>query len=250
MIHVRGVTMRYAGAHEVLALDNISLEVAEEEVVCLLGPSGCGKSTLLNIVAGFERATAGETYLDGEPIRGPGPERAVGAQSPALFPWLSVEDNVAFALKYRANDGPVALAQRTAEYIEAVGLAGFERHYPYQLSGGMRQRVALARALIGDPGVLLLDEPFGALDAQTRLSMQELLQAVWHKYRPSMLFITHDVEEAIFLADRILVMTPRPGRIRAEFNVAIERPRGFDVLTSARFVALKKDILSLLHSEV
>ena len=253
MILVRGVTMRYAGAHEVLALDNISLEVAEEEVVCLLGPSGCGKSTLLNIVAGFERPTAGEAYLDAEPIRGPGPERAVGAQSPALFPWLSVADNIAFALKYRANGqkagGQEALEHRTAEYIEAVGLAGFERHYPYQLSGGMRQRVALARALIGDPGILLLDEPFGALDAQTRLSMQELLQTVWHKYRPSMLFITHDVEEAVFLADRILVMTPRPGRIRAEFNVAIERPRGFEVLTSPRFVGLKKEILSLLHSE-
>jgi NitT/TauT family transport system ATP-binding protein len=253
VIHVRGVTMRYggspeAGAQAVLALDNVSLEVAEEEVVCLLGPSGCGKSTLLNILAGFERPTAGETYLDGTPIRAPGPERAVGAQSPALFPWLSVADNVAFALKYRAN-GHAELEERTAEYVEAVGLAGFEHHYPYQLSGGMRQRVALARALIGDPGVLLLDEPFGALDAQMRLSMQELLQSVWYRYRPSVLFITHDVEEAIFLADRILVMTPRPGRIRAEFNVAIERPRGFEVLTSPHFVALKKEILSLLHSE-
>jgi NitT/TauT family transport system ATP-binding protein len=252
-IRVAAVTKRYQAspgdAGGVLALDKVSLHVAEQEVVCLLGPSGCGKSTVVNIIAGFERPTDGETYLDGRPIRGPGPDRAVGFQSPALFPWLSVADNVAFALKYRAQERRDTIERRTGEYIEAVGLAGFERHFPYQLSGGMRQRVALARALIGDPAVLLLDEPFGALDAQTRLSMHELLQSIWQQYRPTVLFITHDVEEAIFLADRIVVMTPRPGRIRAQFNVAIDRPRSFAVLTAPHFVALKEEILSLVHSE-
>ena len=252
-IRVASVTKRYETSpgdpNAVLALDKVSLLVAEQEVLCLLGPSGCGKSTILNIIAGFEPPSDGETYLDGRPIHGPGPDRAVVFQSPALFPWLSVAENVAFALKYRAQQREETIARRTGEYIKAVGLAGFERHYPYQLSGGMRQRVALARALIGDPAVLLLDEPFGALDAQTRLSMHELLQSIWQQYRPTVLFITHDVEEAIFLADRILVMTPRPGRIRAEFHVAINRPRNFEVLTAPHFVELKKEILSLVHSE-
>jgi len=237
-IRVASVTKRYETSpgdpNAVLALDKVSLLVAEQEVLCLLGPSGCGKSTILNIIAGFEPPSDGETYLDGRPIHGPGPDRAVVFQSPALFPWLSVAENVAFALKYRAQQRKETIARRTGEYIKAVGLAGFERHYPYQLSGGMRQRVALARALIGDPAVLLLDE---------------LLQSIWQQYRPTVLFITHDVEEAIFLADRILVMTPRPGRIRAEFHVAINRPRNFEVLTAPHFVELKKEILSLVHSE-
>jgi len=168
-------------------------------------------------------------------------------QSPALFPWLTVAENIAFPIRRRAGLKS-SLEQRTAEYVAAVGLSGFERHYPYQLSGGMRQRVALARALIGAPVVLLLDEPFGALDAQTRLVMHELLQVIWAQYHPTILFITHDVEEAIFLADRILVMTPRPGRIRAEFKVPIERPRHFHMLTRDQFVAIKEEILLLVHS--
>jgi NitT/TauT family transport system ATP-binding protein len=252
-IKVQSVIKRYetpaGGPDAVLALDRVSFEVGEHEVLCLLGPSGCGKSTILNIIAGFETPSGGETYLDGNPTVGPGPDRAVVFQSPALFPWLTAAENVAFPLKYGPGARRAVIAQRTTEYIDAVGLRGFERHYPYQLSGGMRQRVALARALIGDPAVLLLDEPFGALDAQTRLSMHELLQSIWQQYRPTVLFITHDVEEAIFLADRILVMTPRPGRIAAEFNVPIARPRSFEVLTSPGFVELKKRILALVHSE-
>lgn len=236
-----------AETNPVLALDRISFDIADREVLCLIGPSGCGKSTILNIIAGFEKPSDGSVCLDGVPISGTGPDRVVVFQSPALFPWLNVTANIGFALHYRGEDRK-KIDHRTKEYISAVGLQGFEHHYPYQLSGGMRQRVSLARALIGSPSVLLLDEPFAALDAQTRLAMQELLQTIWANYHPTILFITHDVEEAIFLADRILVMTPSPGRIEAEFAVHIERPRTYQVLTSSHFVSLKEQILSLVHS--
>jgi NitT/TauT family transport system ATP-binding protein len=251
-IRVQGVTKRFAGAQgkatAVLALEEINFEIAEREVLCLLGPSGCGKSTVLNIIAGFEPTSGGTVSLDGAQITRAGPDRAVVFQSPALFPWLTVSQNVEFAIKYRGG-ALDDIGRRAREYIDAVGLSGFEGHFPYQLSGGMRQRVALARALIGDPAVLLLDEPFGALDAQTRLEMHELLQGIWARYHPTILFITHDVEEAIFLADRILVMTPRPGRIRAEFAVPIPRPRTFEALTSPTFVSLKREVLALVHSK-
>jgi len=252
-IKVDSVSKRYeaaaGGPGAVHALEGVNFEVNEHEVLCLLGPSGCGKSTILNIIAGFDTPSTGQAYVDGQPVVGPGADRAVVFQSPALFPWLTVADNVAFPLLYGRRARHELIEQRTTEYIGAVGLKEFERHYPYQLSGGMRQRVALARALIGDPAVLLLDEPFGALDAQTRLAMHELLQSIWLKYRPTVLFITHDVEEAIFLADRVLVMSARPGRIAAQFGVTIERPRSFEVLTSSGFVDLKKRILALVHSE-
>jgi NitT/TauT family transport system ATP-binding protein len=250
LINVDAVTKRYPSAKQaadVLALEDISFDVAEREVLCLLGPSGCGKSTILNIISGFELPSSGSVLLNGKPISRPGPDRAVVFQAPALFPWLTVAENIAFPIRRRA-DMKGAVERRTVEYVNAVGLDGFQRHYPYQLSGGMRQRVALARALIGTPVVLLLDEPFGALDAQTRLIMHELLQRIWGLYHPTILFITHDVEEAIFLADRILVMTPRPGRIRAEFKVPIERPRHFQMLTGRQFVAIKEEILLLVHS--
>jgi ABC-type nitrate/sulfonate/bicarbonate transport system ATPase subunit len=250
LIDVDAVTKRYPSAKRaanVLALEDISFGVAEREVLCLLGPSGCGKSTILNIISGFDTPSSGSVLLSGKPISRPGPDRAVVFQSPALFPWLTVAENIAFPIRGRA-DLKDMLERRTIEYTNAVGLNGFEQHYPYQLSGGMRQRVALARALIGTPVVLLLDEPFGALDAQTRLVMHELLQRIWAVYHPTILFITHDVEEAIFLADRILVMTPRPGRIRAEFKVPIERPRHFQMLTRRQFVAIKEEILLLVHS--
>ncbi|MBI4269300.1 MAG: ABC transporter ATP-binding protein [Candidatus Rokubacteria bacterium] len=234
-----------AGA--VVALEAIDFVVHEHEILCLLGPSGCGKSTILNIIAGFDVPSAGRVTVDGKTVMGPGPERIVVFQSPALFPWLTVRDNVTFGPRFR-GDRPAAYNRLAEEYLRAVGLQGFEDHYPYQLSGGMRQRVALARALIGGPAILLLDEPFGALDAQTRLAMQELLLGIWERYQPTILFITHDVEEAIFLADRILVMTPRPGRVRAELAVPLPRPRTYRVLTSPEFVALKEQILSLVHS--
>ena len=249
---MRSVTKRFsAGANDagtVLALSGVSFDIAEREVLCLLGPSGCGKTTILNIVAGFDVPSEGTVTLDGTLILGPGPDRAVVFQSPALFPWRTVAANIGFPLQFAGKCSGKDIRRRTEEYIGAVGLQGFEHHYPYQLSGGMRQRVSLARALIGNPAILLLDEPFGALDAQTRLAMQELLQNIWQNYKPTILSITHDIEEALFLADRVLVMTARPGRIGAQFTVEIRRPRSYQVLTSAKFVALKEQILSLFHS--
>lgn len=250
-IKVQSVSKRFTGnskgSETLTVLDSVDFDIADQEVVCILGPSGCGKSTMLNIIAGFEPPSEGAIFSHGSLINEPGADRTVVFQAPALFPWLTVTENIAFALQYRRSLRD-QIPERVAEYVAAVGLQGFESHYPYQLSGGMRQRVSLARALIGHPSVLLLDEPFGALDAQTRLSMQELLQTIWENYRPTILFITHDVEEAIFLADRILLMTPRPGRIGSEFLVPISRPRGYRVLTSAEFVSLKERILSLVHS--
>ena len=250
-IKVQSVTKRFANASEdsasLTVLDSVDFDIADQEVLCILGPSGCGKSTMLNIIAGFEPPSEGAVFSRGVLVKEPGPDRTVVFQAAALFPWLTVAENVAFALQYRRTLRD-QIPERVSEYVAAVGLQGFENHYPYQLSGGMRQRVSLARALIGRPSVLLLDEPFGALDAQTRLSMQELLQNIWANYRPTILFITHDVEEAIFLADRILLMTPRPGRIGSEFLVPISRPRGYRVLTSTDFVSLKERILSLVHS--
>jgi NitT/TauT family transport system ATP-binding protein len=228
------------------ALDVVSIDIHAEEILCLLGPSGCGKSTLLNIIAGFESPSTGGVAVNGRPVDQPGPDRAMVFQTPALFPWLTVDQNITLGAKCRGV--PRELYERgAAEFVSAVGLSGFEHYYPYQLSGGMRQRVSIARALLGHPEVLLLDEPFGALDAQTRLSMQELLLRIWDVFRPTIVFVTHDVEEAVFLASRVLLMSARPGRIREEMDVALPRPRSFEVLTSDEFVAIKKHLLSLVH---
>jgi len=233
---------------KVRALDTISLDIRPREFVAVLGPSGCGKSTLLNIVAGFEATTAGQALFKGEAIRDPSPRRAVVFQEPALFPWLSVTDNVTF--------GPRVQGKPRAEYedraraiLEQVGLAQFAKHYPGELSGGMRQRVGIARVLVMDPEVLLMDEPFGALDAQTRTLMQELLLDVWTRYRQTVLFITHDIEEALLLADKVYVMTARPGRIKRAIDVTLPRPRPEDVTTSPLFNDLKREILHLIREE-
>jgi len=234
------------GGSEIVALGRVNLEVFDQEIVCLLGPSGCGKSTLLDIIAGFERQSDGSVSVNGKAVTEPGPDRAMVFQTPALFPWFTVEQNIVLGAKCRGLPRHAYL-QAANEYIAAIGLRGFERAYPYQLSGGMRQRVSIARALLGNPEVLLLDEPFGALDAQTRLSMQELLLGIWDRFRPTIVFVTHDVEEAIFLANRVVVMTTRPGRVREEVAVPIPRPRGYEVLTSEAFISAKKRILALLH---
>jgi NitT/TauT family transport system ATP-binding protein len=230
------------------ALRHVSLSIAEDQIVCLLGPSGCGKSTVLRIVAGFETATDGAVLVDRRPVAGPGPDRGVVFQEQALFPWLSIYQNIVYGPKIRglgrgAYDG---LARR---YIEIVGLRGFEDHYPHELSGGMKQRVAIARVLINSPAVLLMDEPFGALDAQTRATMQEWLLDLWQKSPRTILFITHDVDEAIFLADRVYVMTARPGRIKMEREVGLPRPRTLDVLTRPAFMELKRDVLESIRAE-
>ncbi len=234
------------GGRKVVALEGIDLVVAEGEFAAILGPSGCGKSTLLNLVAGFEAPSVGAVTVFGAPVQQPGPNRAVVFQEPALFPWLSVWDNVVFAP--RLGGKPRADYEALAtELLATVGLQGFEQHWPDQLSGGMKQRVGIARALLMRPQVLLMDEPFGALDAQTRLQMQELLLQVWDRYRKTIVFITHDIDEAILLADTVYVMSARPGRIQARIPIDLPRPRGLSLLTEPGFNALKRQIFELIR---
>ncbi|GAA4532211.1 ABC transporter ATP-binding protein [Chelativorans composti] len=229
------------------ALSDVNLEIAPGEIYALVGPSGCGKSTILNLVAGFDHPTGGSVTVDGQPVSRPGPDRGVVFQEHGLFPWLTAMDNVRFGLDVRKIPDS---AEKAQYFLRAVGLAGFEKHYPRELSGGMRQRVALARVLANGPSVILMDEPFGALDAQTRLSMQELLLDVWTEFRPTILFITHDVDEAIFVADRIGVMTTRPGRIMTELRSALPRPRTYHDLASAEFGRLKEQILMSIREVI
>jgi ABC-type nitrate/sulfonate/bicarbonate transport system ATPase subunit len=234
---------------EVTAIQNLSLHVGSNEFVSLVGPSGCGKSTFLMMAAGLEPYSRGAIRIDGRVITGPGPDRGMVFQSYTLFPWLSVEKNVRFALRKSGLARAVQDA-RVRDQIRLVGLEGFESAYPNQLSGGMRQRAAIARALVYKPDMLLMDEPFGALDAQTRLLMQELLLSVWQAERTTVLFVTHDVEEAILLSDRIYVMTPRPGRIKAEIHVNLPRPRTLlETESDARFVQLRRQVLGLIRNE-
>lgn len=235
-----------AGAARFTALQDVSVAIRPGEFVCLLGPSGCGKSTLLGALAGHLVPSRGQLLLDGQPIGGPAPERGLVFQHHTLFPWLSVLDNVAYGLRMRG----VGRAQRRAQamtWLSEVGLDGFEHHYPGALSGGMQQRVEIARVLINEPRVLLMDEPFGALDALTRLKMQELLLALWARRRMSVVFVTHDIDEALFMADRILVMSARPGRVVEEIVVPAERPRTADWLTGPAFAAYKRHCLDLLR---
>jgi NitT/TauT family transport system ATP-binding protein len=230
------------------ALEPVDLAVADNDFVTILGPSGCGKSTLLRLVAGLDTATTGRVLLDGKPIVGPGPDRGMVFQSYTLFPWLTVADNIAFGL--REKGVPAAARERVvAEWLERVGLLGFAHHYPKQLSGGMQQRTAIARALANDPAILLLDEPFGALDNQTRALMQELLLGIWERDRKTVLFVTHDIEEAIFLASRVLVMTARPGRIKAEVAIDLAHPRHYTIKTSPEFSALKARLTEEIRAE-
>jgi NitT/TauT family transport system ATP-binding protein len=237
------------GQAPLIALDDIDIAVPDKQFAVIVGPSGCGKSSLLYLVAGLTEPSGGELLLDGRRIEGSGRDRGMVFQSYTLFPWLTVRGNVAFGLRLRG----VAAAEVRAtvdRYLREVGLNGFEDAYPKQLSGGMMQRVALARAMANDPEILLMDEPFGALDSQTRLVMQQLLLRVWeHEYK-TVLFVTHDIDEAIFLGDRVFVMTARPGRIKEEIAVDLPRPRAATVTMSAQFLAIKQRILGLLQEEV
>jgi len=249
VIDLRGVHKEFAkGERRVVALQGIDLAVAQREFVAILGPSGCGKSTLLNMVAGFDRPTAGTVRVAGEEIAAPSPSRCVVFQEPALFPWLTVMDNVVFGPKTR-RQAAAEYMPRAAQIIERVGLSGFEASYPAELSGGMRQRVGIARVLIMEPQVLLMDEPFGALDAQTRTLMQELLLALWERQQQTVLFVTHDIEEALLLADRVCVMTARPGRIKKSLAVRMPRPRSIDLTTSPEFNAMRREVLALIREE-
>ena len=234
------------GAH--VAVDQASLEVSPGEFVCILGPSGCGKSTLLNAVAGYVKPTVGSVTVDGELIEKPGPDRGMVFQQYSLFPWKTVHENVAFGPRLAGHSA--LEATRTANtFLAMVGLTAFADRYPEELSGGMKQRVGIARALANYPSVILMDEPFGALDAQTRAMMQENLLGLWSKFRNTVLFVTHDVDEAVFLADRVVVMSASPGKIIADIAVDLERPRDFEIATHPRFVEIKRQCIEAIRAE-
>jgi NitT/TauT family transport system ATP-binding protein len=228
------------------ALEGIDFDIHRREFICVIGPSGCGKSTLIRIIAGLEDPSAGKILLDGQPVRGPGADRGMVFQNYTLFPWLTVQQNVMFGpqMKGRGGHGVESLAR---QWIEMVGLAGFEDHYPKQLSGGMKQRVAIARALANEPRILLMDEPFGALDAQTRATMQSYLLQIWRNVNVTVLFITHDLEEAIYLADRIVVLGRNPGHIAEIIEVPVPRPRSPEQVLDGPFLATKKRLEELIH---
>ena len=249
-LSVRGVERRFASATgSTLALQATDLDVAENDFVTILGPSGCGKSTLLRIVAGLDQPTAGEVRLEGRRIDAPGADRGMVFQSYTLFPWLSVRDNVCFGLRERGLARAEQLEIANA-FLVKVGLSGFEHHYPKQLSGGMQQRVAIARALANGPRMLLMDEPFGALDHQTRELMQELLLGIWEAEKTTVLFVTHDIDEAVFMGSRVVVMSARPGRIKLDRAVPLPHPRHYAVKTSPAFVELKAELTEQVRVEV
>jgi NitT/TauT family transport system ATP-binding protein len=232
-----------------IAIDRLTLGILEGEFVSIVGPSGCGKSTFLKIVAGLIHPTTGRVTVDGRPVVAPSPDRAMVFQDSSLFPWYTVTQNVSYGLTCQGTSGKAAL-ERVAPLIDMVGLRGFERHYPHELSGGMQQRVNLARALAVDPGMLLMDEPFASLDAQTREIMQAELLKIWQQAAKTVLFITHQINEAVYLSDRVIVMSARPGRILAEVVIDLPRPRSLEIKHEAAFVQYETDIWHQLESEV
>jgi NitT/TauT family transport system ATP-binding protein len=251
-IQIRGLWKEFRQQQVLSVLEGITLDVQEGEFVSLLGTSGCGKTTLLNIVAGFIPPSRGEVTVDGRPVVAPGPERGVIFQQYAVFPWLSVQDNITFGLTLSANRlGPAERGAIARRYIDLMGLRGFEHAYPKTLSGGMKQRVAIARAYAVSPAILLMDEPFGALDAQTRDAMQELLLDIFTQERRTVLFVTHSVEEAVLLSGRIAVMTARPGRVREIIPIPRGYPRDAEwrSRTSPEFLAIREQVEGLIRHE-
>ncbi|HEX9290005.1 MAG TPA: ABC transporter ATP-binding protein [Anaeromyxobacteraceae bacterium] len=245
-VHIAAVRKAFrTGGREVVALDGIDLDVAPGELVCLLGPSGCGKSTLLNAIAGFAPPTAGTVLANGRPVTGPGPDRAMVFQEYALFPWMTVEANVGFGLELRGEPRQV-VREKVSALLRQLGLSDFRDRFPKDLSGGMRQRVAIARVLAIDPPMLLMDEPFGALDALTRRNLQDELLRLWAELGKTVVFVTHGIEEAIYLADRVVVMTYRPGRVKQIVPVKLPRPRD---TASVEFNQLKRTVSQLVMEE-
>jgi NitT/TauT family transport system ATP-binding protein len=249
-ISARGVSMEFTGrGGRVLALDDVTVEIPDGHFSCIVGASGCGKSTLLNIMAGLVRPSAGAIEVGGHPVLGPGADRGMVFQSYTLFPWLRVRENIEFGPSLKG----VAAAERRRiadALLEELGLTEFAGAYPTELSGGMKQRVAIARALANDPDVLLMDEPFGALDALTRAGAQRFLTQVWEQHRRTIVFVTHDIDEAIYLGDTVFVMSPRPGRVKEIVPVEIPRPRSLDDVATTQFAELKHRILSLIFADV
>jgi ABC-type nitrate/sulfonate/bicarbonate transport system ATPase subunit len=249
-LSIQGVSRTFTGAkgQSTQALLPVDFDVRTNDFVTILGPSGCGKSTMLRIVAGLDHPTSGRVLLDGQPVVGPGADRGMVFQSYTLFPWLTIEQNIRFGLREKGM--PEAQQKERADYfIAKVGLRGFEQHFPKQLSGGMQQRTAIARALANDPKILLMDEPFGALDNQTRVLMQELLLGIWEAERKTVLFVTHDIDEAIFMANRVAVFSARPGRIKTELAVDLPHPRHYTIKTSPEFMHLKARLTEEIRAE-
>jgi len=247
---ITGLTKRYyveRDGRQVLALANVSVSVADGEFVAIVGPSGCGKTTLLNIVAGLLPFDAGQVTIEGKSIAGPGVDRAVVFQHASLLPWRTIAGNIRYGMELQKRFDSRVMRERTEQFISLVGLTGFEQHYPSELSGGMQQRVNLARALATDPTVLLMDEPFAALDAQTREHMQAELLKIWASTRKTVVFITHQINEAVYLADRVVVMGPRPGRVKGEFRIPFDRPRTLALKRDPRFLAIEDDIWKMVE---
>ena len=250
LLSIQGVSRTFVSpkGQTTQALLPVDFDVAENDFVTILGPSGCGKSTMLRIVAGLDHPTSGRVLLGGRPVEGPGADRGMVFQSYTLFPWLTIEQNIRFGLRERGM--PESQQKERAQYfIAKVGLRGFEQHFPKQLSGGMQQRTAIARALANDPKILLMDEPFGALDNQTRVLMQELLLGIWEAERKTVMFVTHDIDEAIFMANRVAVFSARPGRIKTELAVNLPHPRHYTIKTSPEFMDLKARLTEEIRAE-
>lgn len=248
-VNVEGISMIFSRqGYSNQVLDSINLQIKPGELACLLGPSGCGKSTLLNIIAGFVRPTAGYVMVDQQPVKKPGADRGFVFQQYSLLPWKTTFQNIEFGLKIKG----VPKSERedmVGEYLNLVGLAKYRNAYPNQLSGGMQQRASIVRALVNSPSVLLMDEPFAALDAQTRHMMQELLLTIWSTLKTTVIFVTHDIEEAVFLGDRIFVMGVQPGRIKAEIDIPLDRPRHVDDMLSPEFTQLNRQVFELIREE-
>ncbi|WP_293778390.1 ABC transporter ATP-binding protein [uncultured Oxalicibacterium sp.] len=250
ILEVKNLHKRYVSPQgETEALRNINFQVHRREFVCVIGASGCGKSTLIRTLAGLEKQTSGDVLLDGKPVDGPGRDRGMVFQGYSLFPWLTVKKNVMFGPSMSGH-GFDAAERDARQWLDLVGLTKFADSYPHQLSGGMRQRVAIARALVNQPRILLMDEPFGALDAQTRCKMQSHLLDIWRNIDITILFITHDLDEAIYLADRILVLKPHPGEVAEIIEVPVPRPRSSEQFTSPEFIATKKRLDDLIHPPI
>ena len=250
LLSIQGVSRTFVSpkGQVTQALLPVDFDVQENDFVTILGPSGCGKSTMLRIVAGLDHPTSGRVLLGGRPVEGPGADRGMVFQSYTLVPWLTIEQNIRFGLRERGM--PEAQQKERADYfIAKVGLRGFEQHFPKQLSGGMQQRTAIARALANDPKILLMDEPFGALDNQTRVLMQELLLGIWEAERKTVMFVTHDIDEAIFMANRVAVFSARPGRIKTELAVDLPHPRHYTIKTSPEFMDLKARLTEEIRAE-
>lgn len=232
-----------------VALEKVALQVEDRQLVTIVGASGCGKSTLLNLVAGFDQPSSGRLLVDGKPVASPGPDRGVVFQQTALFPWLTVEENIAFGLRLKANEGKAPVAETVETMLRRTGLTAFRSRRPAELSGGMRQRAAIAAVLAINPAVLLMDEPFGALDSLTRSVMQDFLLELWEADRKTVLLVTHDIDEAIYLADRTIVMTGQPGRVHEVVTIDLPRPRHFDMHSDARFIELRDAVRNVVRQE-